>query len=287
MRKLLAVFLLLTLLGGISGAVYGASQGKGLMLSVSDKDVSEWKWQAGTKNTDFRLIYSRDEARQFIRILPKGARGQVRKALADVNFNRQVAIVAYLGERPGGYDVEIAQINVNDRSLLVRVGMQSPGKRDAVTMIATYPFDIVTLDRKDVPEGDFEFIVFNQHGLAVSDKWMNLSRAASVVQRDQVHTVRTGESLWSISQRYNVTIADLLAMNPSVKSDTIWIGQKLRVPDESRRASVINPTTYVVRTGDSLWAIAKKYGITVEDLMRSNSLPDHNILIGQKLTITA
>ncbi|NMB45080.1 MAG: LysM peptidoglycan-binding domain-containing protein, partial [Firmicutes bacterium] len=174
------------------------------------------------------------------------------------------------------------------RSLLVKAGMRSPGNNDPVTMMLTHPFDIVTLARKDVPQEDFEFIVFNQHGKAMVDEWMNLETPQETVsKKTQWHTVRTGESLWSIAQRYGVTVGGLMAANPKLDPDIIWIGQKLRVPGV--RMPAANQTTtsklYTVRTGDSLWRISKEHKVTVEQLMELNNLTGYDLWIGQKLII--
>jgi hypothetical protein len=229
MRKMLAVFVMLALLGGMSVMVDGAAQYRGLVISTSEEDFSDWQWKTDTKTARFQLISTERQAREFVRDLPRYARKPIRDAFADVNFSKDVAIVASLGETSGGYRVEIGQINVNDRSLLVRVGMQSPGQGDFVTMIATHPFDIVTLPREDVPKGDFEFIVFNQHSEAVMDQWMNLSMAQKGVPvRTQRHTVRTGESLWSIASKYKVTVEEIMEWNDLSNHD-IWIGQKLLI----------------------------------------------------------
>ncbi|NLA58714.1 MAG: LysM peptidoglycan-binding domain-containing protein [Firmicutes bacterium] len=259
----------------------GAVRTEPLIISVSDKDFSTWQWRGDTEATRFVILSSRAQANQFLRGLPQLARKAMGEKLAEINFKRDVAVVAYLGETSGGYGVEIGQVNINDRSLLVKVGMQSPGKDDMVTMILTYPWDMVTLPRRHMPEGDFEFIAFNQHGEVVADQWMNLSRPEKAISPKRVwHTVRTGETLSSIAKHYGVSIESLLAVNPTFDRDTIWIGQKLRIPGHT-----VKPKTYTVRTGDSLWAIAKENDLTVEELMQLNSLTGYDLVIGQQLVI--
>ena len=286
MRRIIALLIVLTIVS-LSVMAEGAAR-SGIILSTSQEDISGWQWRGDTKATQFRLLSGKPEANQFLKGLPRLARKPIADALTDVDFKKDVAIVAYLGGTSGGYDVKIGQINVNDRSLLVKVGMKSPGKDDMVTMMLTHPFDLVTLPRKDVPEGDFEFIVFNQHGDAVVDQWMNLDAPAKVVNNKTTwHTVRTGETLWSIAKRYGVTITSLLAVNPKVDPDIIWIGQRLRIPTSSVApiSQAPNRATYTVRTGDSLWRIAKMYKVTVEQLVKWNNLTGYDLWIGQKLII--
>jgi LysM repeat protein len=286
MRKTVALLIVFAILS-VPMMAEGAARTNGLILSTSTEDFSEWQWKGKTKDTQFRLLSGKAQANQFLRELPLLARKPIADAMADIDFQREVAIVAYLGGTSGGYDVEIGQLNINDRSLLVRVGMRSPGKDDVVTMILTHPFDIVTLPRKDMPKGDFEFIVFNQHGDAVVDKWMNLKTPQkTVVKKAQWHTVRTGETLWSIAQRYGVSINSILTVNPKIDPDKIWIGQKLRVPGvQAPRLNPVTSATYAVRTGDSLWRIAKEHKVTIEELMEWNNLTGYDLWIGQELII--
>ena len=286
MRRIIALLIVFAILG-VPMMAEGATRSNGLILSTSDKDFCKWQWRGDAKATEFRLLSRKAQANQFLRELPLLARKSIADALADVDFKNEVAVVAYLGGTSGGYDVEIGQVNINDRSLLIRVGMQSPGKDDTVTMILTHPFDIVTLPRKDMPKGDFEFIVFNQHGDTVADQWMNLrTPQKTVAKKVQWHTVRTGETLWSIAQRYGVSIKSMLTVNPKIDPDNIWIGQKLRVP--GAQAPMVTPSTtkpYTVRTGDSLWRIAKEHKVTVEQLMAWNNLTGYDLWIGQELII--
>lgn len=287
MRRIIALIIVLTVLS-VPVMAEAAVRANGLILSTSNEDFSGWKWKGDTKATQFRLLSRRAQANQFLRGLPKLARKPIADALADVDFKKDVAIVAYLGGTSGGYDVKIGQLNTNDRSLLVKVGMKSPGKDDMVTMMLTYPFDLVTVPRENVPEGDFEFIVFNQHGDAVMDQWINLDAPSKAADNKTTwHTVRTGDTLWAISRRYGVTINSLMAVNPEVDPDTIWIGQRLRIPTSSVPpvSQAPNRTTYTVRTGDSLWRIGQMYKVTVEQLVKRNNLTGYDLWIGQKLII--
>jgi len=252
-----------------------------LIISLSDKDLSSWEWSGDAEAAEFVLLTSKAEAIRFLRSLPDLAREAIAERLADVDFKREAAVVAYLGGTSGGYDVEISQININAGSVLVKVGMRSPRKDDVVTMILTHPWDMVTLPKKDLPDGDFEFIAFNQHGEVMVDQWMNLKNPRRPASHRRIwHTVRTGETLSSIAKQYGVTVDSLLAVNPGLDPHRIWIGDKLRIPGKAP-----NPKTYTVKTGDSLWAVAQKYGVTLEELMDMNHLTGPHLLIGQKLVI--
>ena len=107
------------------------------------------------------------------------------------------------------------------------------------------------------------------------------------------HIVIAGESFWSISRRYSVTIRNLASWNGMAPRDTLSVGQKLIVwtsQTEPRQALSSNGTTrklrYTVRNGDSLYLIASRFRISVADLLRWNNIDKATYLQpGQKLTM--
>ncbi|MEG6614961.1 LysM peptidoglycan-binding domain-containing protein [Peptococcaceae bacterium 1198_IL3148] len=99
----------------------------------------------------------------------------------------------------------------------------------------------------------------------------------------QTYTVIPGDSLWKISQKYNISINQLKKLN-NLTSDEIWVGQKLAVAVDTNN-SASNSNTYTVQRGDSLYLIAKAHGISVSDLKAANNLAANEILVGQQLTI--
>ena len=107
------------------------------------------------------------------------------------------------------------------------------------------------------------------------------------------HVVASGDSFWSISRKYNVNMRSLASWNGMAPRDTLSIGQKLVVwtskPVPARATSGNNLTrklNYTVRKGDSLYLIASRFRITVNDLVRWNKIDKNEILRpGQKLTM--
>lgn len=114
------------------------------------------------------------------------------------------------------------------------------------------------------------------------------------------HIVRSGETLGGIANKYNLSVKELMALNNLTKH-TIYPGQKLIV---STRPSISTNTNksiqtssnklsfsessskiHIVRSGDTLWSIAQKYGITVNKIMNDNNLKTDKLYIGQQLKI--
>lgn len=105
---------------------------------------------------------------------------------------------------------------------------------------------------------------------------------AAVADPETIHIVQRGETLYSISRRYGVTVQALMAYN-SLGSTTIYVGQRLLIPTGGPGAG--NPITHVVQQGDTLFRLARRYGTTVDAIMRANRLASTRIYVGQRLTI--
>lgn len=95
------------------------------------------------------------------------------------------------------------------------------------------------------------------------------------------YTVKSGDSLWSIAQKYNTTVNELKSLN-NLTSNDLTIGQVLKVPTGTTSNEA---NTYTVKSGDSLWSIANKYGTTVANLRSLNNLTSDNLQVGQVLRV--
>ena len=96
------------------------------------------------------------------------------------------------------------------------------------------------------------------------------------------YTVKSGDSLWSIARDFGVTIQELREAN-NLTSDILQIGQVLVIPTISE--TPIETEEYVVKRGDSLWSIAKTFGVSVDDIKTANNLTTNLLQIGQVLII--
>ncbi len=112
-----------------------------------------------------------------------------------------------------------------------------------------------------------------------------LYRFAGVPTPDQTprtHTVAAGDSFESVANKYGVTLRELVAANPQL----LKIGDRLTVPVPIEVPPAEPKQTYTVKRGDTLYAIAIKFGTTVPALVAENNIADPNLIqVGQVLTI--
>lgn len=94
------------------------------------------------------------------------------------------------------------------------------------------------------------------------------------------YIVKRGDTLYSISRRYNISVDDIKRMNNLI-DNTLTIGQVLKL----KQVGQIDNPIYIVQKGDSLWSIAKNNNTTVEDIIELNKLKTNTLTIGQELYI--
>lgn len=97
-----------------------------------------------------------------------------------------------------------------------------------------------------------------------------------------VYIVEIGDTLYSIARKFNTTVPIILHFNRNIDPNIIYPGQTIFIAESPPEAII-----YTVRQGDTLYSIARRYGTSVENLVRFNYLasPELNY-VGQPLVVT-
>ncbi|WP_027002143.1 LysM peptidoglycan-binding domain-containing protein [Hugenholtzia roseola] len=106
-----------------------------------------------------------------------------------------------------------------------------------------------------------------------------------------VHTVVSGDSLWRIATRYNISVERLKQLN-GLATNSLSLGQKLIVSEPKANTATQSAAapvgrTHTVAAGDSLWRIATQYSISVTDIRTWNKLTTDALSLGQRLIVSA
>lgn len=100
------------------------------------------------------------------------------------------------------------------------------------------------------------------------------------------YTVKAGDTLYSIAQRFNTTVAKIAAANNITNVNLLRIGQVLKIPGTTATPPPATSIKYTVKAGDTLYSIAIRYNTTVAKIAAANNITNVNFLrIGQVLTI--
>ncbi len=103
------------------------------------------------------------------------------------------------------------------------------------------------------------------------------------VLNENYYIVKKGDSLWSISKEYGLSVDKLKELN-SLSSNNLSIGQKLLIKDTSSSDDL--GVYYTVNAGDTLYGIANKFGLSLDELKKMNNLKNNNIGVGDKLLVS-
>lgn len=110
------------------------------------------------------------------------------------------------------------------------------------------------------------------------------------------YTVQKGDTYYSISKKYNISLQELYSANGIDENDVLKVGQVLKIPGKSTgentseksttTVSTAKTSNYEVVSGDTLYSISKKFGTTVDNLRSLNGLTESSVLkIGQVLKV--
>lgn len=142
-----------------------------------------------------------------------------------------------------------------------------------------------------VQKGDTLYSIANKYGVTVNQiKDLNKlsSNTISIGQQlfipstntENIYTVQSGDTLYSIAKKFNTTVNELKDLN-NLSSNLISIGQQLKIPSPINTSNII----YTVQKEDTLYSIARKYNVTVDEIKNLNNLTNNTISINQQLLI--
>lgn len=157
----------------------------------------------------------------------------------------------------------------------------------------------------EVKPGDTLYGISNQYGVSVTELANLNNVTASNLKVGQIlkipnssgtnpnnmfmYTVQKGDSLWSIAKKYNTTVKDIMNLN-NLTTSNLKIGQVLRIPETYNNYNEMKLPSYknyVVKKGDNLYSIARNNNISVDTIIKDNSLSSNVLQIGQVLKIRA
>lgn len=94
------------------------------------------------------------------------------------------------------------------------------------------------------------------------------------------YEIKTGDTFWKISQRYNVNIRELMEVNNANENTVLYVGDTIIIPDGDEFKH------YVVKSGDTPWIISQRLGFSLNELLKVNNLNENSIIyVGQKLKV--
>jgi membrane-bound lytic murein transglycosylase D len=188
-----------------------------------------------------------------------------------------------------GFTTKLAALDANSRA---RLAVHTVEAGESLASIAgRYKVPESFLDRVN-PERPSDLQPGNLMWVPAGDVSQLRAGLGSDLER-RVHRIRSGESLWSISRRYGMTVSQLARMNHISTKAVLQPGQRLQVAGSGGEALAAEakvaqsgPLSYRVKRGDTLTGIARRFEVTVRQLQAWNNMGRSTALrAGQFLTI--
>lgn len=114
---------------------------------------------------------------------------------------------------------------------------------------------------------------------------MNMNYSRQCPSGTAAYTIRAGDTLYLIAQRFNTTVQAILATNPGIDPERLYTGQVICIP-QVQPPCPAGSTTYVIRSGDTLASIARRFNTTVQALLAINpGIIPEMLYIGQVICV--
>lgn len=108
-----------------------------------------------------------------------------------------------------------------------------------------------------------------------------------------IYTIQQGDTMFRIANRYGISLNELINANPQIPNpNVIYVGQRICIPrvvtpPTPPEVFCPNGTIYIVQQGDTMFNIARRFGVTLQRLIQANpQIPDPNVIdIGQRICV--
>ena len=111
-------------------------------------------------------------------------------------------------------------------------------------------------------------------------EYKNITYVPPISEITTTHTVKKGDTLYSLANQYNTTVDQLKALN-NLSSNTLTIGKVLKLPTKQST----NTNKYIIQKGDTLYSIAKQNNTTIDKIKELNKLTNNTLTIGNTLLL--
>lgn len=208
------------------------------------------------------------------------------------NSQDTIVITNSIGNTYGGSEIIYSLANQSTLASLIANELESIGVKVNKYYQRRLPSDTTKDYHEIIRElGNREAIIIEYGDLSydedlIKNNWQELSQAViNALNKylgfiDVYYTVKKGDNLYSIAQKFNTSVNTLKEIN-NLGNNTLSIGQQLLIPSNNSNSE----NYYIVVSGDNLYSIARKYNTTVSEIMNLNNLTSANLKIGQKIMI--
>lgn len=159
----------LTLTMAIVLCIAAQSTAANMIIHMGNDAAQKWAWTSGPglSGSLYELVTSAEQAQKVLARLPRHLQSD---AFKGIDFKRQAAIVAYLGEAPtGGYAVDIHSVQITGNQVWVNISRRAPGADEITTMALTYPLAVKAIALTDLPDKPYQVRFVDQNDVFLAE----------------------------------------------------------------------------------------------------------------------
>lgn len=263
-------------------------------------DVSVLAACAGITEEEFRLLnpmlrrYAVPDGGVDLRV-PVGTRDAFLAALDAVPADQKRQLVMHQVTRGESLSTIASRYGVSMSSVVTANKIRNPnrlsvGDKLVIPMAGAPVQDAVIAVRREAPSSSRTEATRAAASVTQAPSVASAKASPPVTTVPATYTVQAGDALSKIAERFGVSMADLQRHNGLSNASSIQVGQVLRLKAGEGTASAVAPegprTSYVVKAGDTLSAIAVRYGVSMADIQRWNNISDvSSVRAGRSLTL--
>jgi len=100
------------------------------------------------------------------------------------------------------------------------------------------------------------------------------------------YIIRAGDTLFALSQRFNVSVQEIMNANPGIDPNNLQIGRIICIPGAGPMPSCPNGFLYTIRSGDTLFALGQRFNVSVQAIINANpGIDPNNLQVGRIICI--
>lgn len=285
--------------------------------------ISSYNCGAGNVNKAIRRCGGKRDFWSVYDYLPRETRGYMPAfvgAMYAINYSKELGLVPDSSPLPAQVDTFLIRKNLHFGQIHELVGIPIevlesmnpqyirdiiPGNSKEYILRIPYSYSGEFIAHEDSLYTYKKDFYFDPQTLTPSKTTRSTPAASGNGGGTIVYKVKSGDSLGKIAKKYHVTVKQLKQWN-KLRSDVVRIGQRITIYTgggaPAASASTAKPaaqqaqgtapasggsTSYTVKKGDTLSSIARKYGVSVQAIMKENNLNGSNIQVGKTLRIPA
>lgn len=238
-------------------------------LAVVSKKCGVSYFEIRTLNPELRRWFTPPDVKRYKLRLPLGKGSHCREKLKGFKTNKRFVFKRYRIKRRDTLSTIAYMFRSSVKEIMRLNGIRNPRRLrpGKVIYVPVHPWE-------------------KPRKLAFKGKKRVRYKNIRVKGRKRIlYTVKRGDTLWDIARAYRVSVRDIKKWNVIPRNNRIMPGDVIAVYVSGRTKVTSSHRVYIVKKGDTLWDIARRFGVSVRGIKRVNNMSTSLIYPGMRIKI--